>query len=252
MAFNAATLLNSEPPDPAALDAKNALLLALSSYEDQLLGGGITGFAPPTAKVKLTLVSGSANTAMRSDASPPLDTTIAPTLTGAWTFSALLSANGGINVVGTAALQAVSATTGVFSGALSAANLSGTNTGDQSLSGYALLSGAAFTGAVSVGAALTVNGAVTQAQNSVSCPTGTATTATVLPSTYGVFLFTAWIAGQSTITSIAQIYVDPVPTTHATTVSGTGITISTSGLNVKVTQSLGSTVPVQWSLLRLA
>jgi len=36
-----------------------------------------------------------------------------------------------------------------FSGAISANNLSGTNTGDQNLSGYALLSGATFSGAIS-------------------------------------------------------------------------------------------------------
>ena len=36
-----------------------------------------------------------------------------------------------------------------FSGSISASNLSGTNTGDQNLSGYALLTGAAFTGEVS-------------------------------------------------------------------------------------------------------
>lgn len=49
--------------------------------------GGETGFANPTAKVGLTVVNGSATTAMRSDAAPPIDQTISPTWTGTHTFS---------------------------------------------------------------------------------------------------------------------------------------------------------------------
>lgn len=41
----------------------------------------------PTAKVGLTAVNGVATSAMRSDAAPPLDQTIAPTMTGLWTFN---------------------------------------------------------------------------------------------------------------------------------------------------------------------
>jgi hypothetical protein len=62
--------------------------------------GGLTGLANPTAKVELTAVNGSAATAMRSDGAPALDVSITPTWTGAHTFSALLTANLGLNVSG--------------------------------------------------------------------------------------------------------------------------------------------------------
>ena len=44
-------------------------------------------FANPTAHVGLSTVNGSATTAMRSDASPPLDQSISPTWTGTHTFT---------------------------------------------------------------------------------------------------------------------------------------------------------------------
>lgn len=49
--------------------------------------GGVTGLANPTASVGLTAVNGVATTAMRSDAAPALDQSIAPTWTGTHTFS---------------------------------------------------------------------------------------------------------------------------------------------------------------------
>ena len=53
--------------------------------------------ASPTAKVGLVAVDGSAQTAMRSDAAPPIDQTIAPTWTGLHTFdgNAVVNANAG-------------------------------------------------------------------------------------------------------------------------------------------------------------
>lgn len=54
-------------------------------------GGGGTTFANPTASVGLTAVNGSATTAMRSDAAPALDQSIAPTWTGAHAFSNTIS-----------------------------------------------------------------------------------------------------------------------------------------------------------------
>lgn len=50
------------------------------------VAGGVTGLANPTAIVGLTAVNGSAATAMRSDAAPPIDQTIAPTWTKIHTF----------------------------------------------------------------------------------------------------------------------------------------------------------------------
>ncbi|OYV27700.1 MAG: hypothetical protein B7W98_01245, partial [Parcubacteria group bacterium 20-58-5] len=60
-----------------------------------------------------------------------------------------------------------------FTGTVTGSNLSGTNTGDQNLSGYALLSGATFTGAVG---ATNLSGTNTGDQTSVSGNAGTATT----------------------------------------------------------------------------
>ena len=52
-----------------------------------LLADFSSSFAAPTGSVTLTANSGTANTAMRSDAAPALDVTIVPTWTGTHTFS---------------------------------------------------------------------------------------------------------------------------------------------------------------------
>ena len=51
------------------------------------LPGSFSGFANPTATIGLTVINGSATTAMRSDAAPPLSQAIIPTWTGTHTFS---------------------------------------------------------------------------------------------------------------------------------------------------------------------
>lgn len=51
------------------------------------LPGLFSGFGDPTSQVGLAATNGSATTAMRSDASPPLNQTIAPTWTGKHTFT---------------------------------------------------------------------------------------------------------------------------------------------------------------------
>ena len=51
------------------------------------LPGSFSGFANPTASIGLSAVNGSATTAMRSDAAPSLDVSIAPTWTGLHTFN---------------------------------------------------------------------------------------------------------------------------------------------------------------------
>lgn len=62
-------------------------LVHASGYNSGVSGGGVTGFANPTASVGLSAVNGSATTAMRSDAAPALDQGIAPTWTALHTFS---------------------------------------------------------------------------------------------------------------------------------------------------------------------
>jgi hypothetical protein len=59
----------------------------------QVLPGGFTGFANPTASIGLAAVNGVATTAMRSDAAPALDQGIAPTWTGIHAFTAGSSPN---------------------------------------------------------------------------------------------------------------------------------------------------------------
>lgn len=54
--------------------------------------------ANPTASIGLSTVNGTATTYMRSDAAPALNQNIAPTMTGAWTFT-----NGPINITPSAA-----------------------------------------------------------------------------------------------------------------------------------------------------
>lgn len=53
-----------------------------------------TAFANPTGHVGLTAVNGTAVTAMRSDAAPPIDVGISPTWTGSHTFSDPVTVNG--------------------------------------------------------------------------------------------------------------------------------------------------------------
>lgn len=53
----------------------------------------VTGLADPSAQVGLTVIPGVATTAMRSDAAPALNQGIAPTWTGAHTFSLAVTAN---------------------------------------------------------------------------------------------------------------------------------------------------------------
>lgn len=59
--------------------------------------GGAAGFANPTTPIDLSTHNGSALTAMRSDAAPPLSQAIAPTWTGLHTFTATA---GGITLSG--------------------------------------------------------------------------------------------------------------------------------------------------------
>lgn len=76
----------ADPPIDSA-----RLLLALAAdpfpFTSADLPGGFGGFANPSAKVGPTAVNGTANTAMRSDASPPIDVTLTYSWTGRHTFT---------------------------------------------------------------------------------------------------------------------------------------------------------------------
>jgi hypothetical protein len=71
---------------PSRQDVADALLIANAALDNA--DASITGFANPSATVGLTIKPGVAQTAMRSDAAPALDVTIAPTWTGAHIFNA--------------------------------------------------------------------------------------------------------------------------------------------------------------------
>lgn len=79
--------------------------------------GGSTSFANPTASAGLSAVNGSSTNAMRADAAPALDVTIAPTWTGAHTFSgnAVTITNSAIATAGVVVNQAASATNAAVS-----------------------------------------------------------------------------------------------------------------------------------------
>lgn len=68
-----------------------------------VMPGGFTGFDNPTASVGLVAVNGVATTAMRSDAAPPLDQSIAPTWTGLHIFAPTTAPAIQINPFGVAA-----------------------------------------------------------------------------------------------------------------------------------------------------
>jgi hypothetical protein len=145
--------------------------------------GGLTGLANPTAKVELTAVNGSAATAMRSDGAPALDVSITPTWTGAHTFSALLTANLGLNVSGAPLSITVAGSVvgfviqdgngiGWYQGNNNAINFVGYNNGTTRFRDLHIANGkgadiAVFTGstkAVTLTATLGINGNVAPAQ----------------------------------------------------------------------------------------
>lgn len=84
-----AALANLIPTDtdpvPSLQDVRNALLLAYSALD--AVDAIVAGFGVPSAKVGLTAIAGTAQTAMRSDAAPALDVSISPTWTGNHTFT---------------------------------------------------------------------------------------------------------------------------------------------------------------------
>jgi hypothetical protein len=69
---------------PALREITNALMMAIGQIEESL---PFNGFAPPSALVGLTAVSGIASTGMRSDGAPAIDQSIAPQWTGIHTFT---------------------------------------------------------------------------------------------------------------------------------------------------------------------
>ncbi len=64
------------------------------------LFANVSGLANPSATIGLSMIPGTATTAMRSDAAPALSQAIVPTWTGAHTWSVLGTFNAGITAVG--------------------------------------------------------------------------------------------------------------------------------------------------------
>lgn len=78
--------------------AISASQVTSGTFSSSLLPGSFNGFANPSASIGLTAVNGSAATAMRSDAAPALDQTIAPTWMGTHSHAAPVVAWGTVNI----------------------------------------------------------------------------------------------------------------------------------------------------------
>lgn len=90
-------------PPAASLTGAELVPVVQDSYTVRTTASAIAGlsstsFANPTASVTLTAANGVATTAMRSDAAPPLDQSIAPAWTGAHTFSSSVTFNGTVTI----------------------------------------------------------------------------------------------------------------------------------------------------------
>ncbi len=114
-------------------------------------------FANPTAQIGLTAVNGAATTAMRSDAAPALDVSIAPTWTGAHTWSALGTFNLGLDASGAAVNINASSNfntninTGTSTGAVTIGNNASTGiTLNPGTGGATVIGSAAGTGAIGI------------------------------------------------------------------------------------------------------
>jgi hypothetical protein len=100
------TIKVSALPDAAALTGTEEVMVVQSGTSRrtttaEIAQTGAVVYANPTGTVGLSVVNGVAVTAMRSDAAPPLSQSIAPTWTGAHTFSAAVALDGVTTVGGT-------------------------------------------------------------------------------------------------------------------------------------------------------
>lgn len=92
---NAQGQLTAAASTPIAISASQ---VTSGTFSSSLLPGSFNGFANPSASIGLTAVNGSAATAMRSDAAPALDQSIAPTWTGTHNHAASVVAWGAVNM----------------------------------------------------------------------------------------------------------------------------------------------------------
>lgn len=99
---------------------------------------------------------------------------------------------------------------------------------------------------------LFVYGASTQTSGSTSCPNNTATTAFSLPVSAGVYNVQAWITGNTPYIAEATLICEGSQFVRIRG-TNTGVSITVSGTNnVQLTQTFGSTQPVQWRWQRVA
>lgn len=111
--------------------------------QNVVVAGSISA-AAPTHKVGLVAAAGVATSVAPIDATYAIDQGIAPTWTGVHTFSATPVMNAGLTVgAGTSAIQALTATTGVFASTLSAAGI--TSSAGLTVNGSAITSSAGLT-----------------------------------------------------------------------------------------------------------
>lgn len=83
----ASPTLTGVPAAPTAAPGANTTQIATTAFVTAAVTASGVTFANPTGTIGLTTVNGSATTAMRSDATPPLSQAIVPTWTGQHTYS---------------------------------------------------------------------------------------------------------------------------------------------------------------------
>ncbi len=133
---------------------------------------------------------------------------------------------------------------GLFSGTITASNLSGTNTGDQNLTPYALLSGATFTGAIS---ATNLSGTNTGDQTTITGNAGSATKLQTARTIAGVlFDGTANISLNNNAITNGAGYTTNTGTVTSVSGSGgtTGLTLTGGPITSSGTLTLGGTLAV--------
>ena len=152
--MNSNNLLNLPYPasatEPVRLEDLSGLVASYVTTNDTLT------FGSPTTKVGLSVVTGTAATAMHSDGAPQLDVSISPTWTGTHTFSNSIVPSNGFSF-GTGAKKTISITSANvgYANTFEAAN-SGTYTTSGTLAEFIAI----LTNGTNVFAALSVSGAV--------------------------------------------------------------------------------------------
>jgi hypothetical protein len=159
--------------------------------------GSFSGFANPSVTVGLTAKNGSATTAMRSDAAPALDVSIAPTWTGVHTFTNIILGNS-ITLSGGACQLSVAGPVGLMSGgsvSSTAVNLIWSGTAASSIN-------------IGVNAQIRGGNIASVDARAIMAQSGTAAAAYTASNVTGVYIQSPVKGAGSTITSLYGMYIE--------------------------------------------